>query len=78
MTSEQSNAFAAAGPGWLNAGTAQLFFASIFSVLALFLLAAVVLDCYSAWHAGQMRLMEGGRLILETTFLMTALFQYAQ
>jgi integrating conjugative element protein (TIGR03758 family) len=73
MSAPQTSAFNSYGSGWLTPGAVDLFFASIFAAIALWILAAVVLDCYTAWQNNQLKIGEAGKVVLELTAIITFL-----
>ena len=73
MSAPQTSAFNSYGSGWLTPGAVDLFFASLFAVLALMILAAVISDCYTAWQNNQLKIGEVGKIVLELTAYITFL-----
>lgn len=73
MSAPQTSAFNSYGSGWLTPGSADLFFACLFAVIALMVLASVSLECYSAWQKGQLNIGEVGKVVLELTAYITFL-----
>ena len=71
MSSAQSSAFSTYGSGWMTPSAVDLFFASVFAVLALLMLAAVAVDGFTAWQNNQLKLGEYGKIVVVLTCIIS-------